>query len=219
MIARVVAIVGAELTVQIADKPTPDTALCLKGIAPAVGDWVLLILDRGTLWALGEINASTVEVTEPLGVVTTGGTQAFGFGPSWSGSYRGGWRGDTSHMIQGTSSWGTSKGAAWFGRGFKGRDLQSVQVRCERLTYGSYSSQRPTMALLPGLTRPSGYPTPIATASGPLLGAPGTVKWWTLPDSWLSHLKSGSAGGIGITGSTYMRLDGPGFRAKGVATA
>lgn len=192
------------------------------GSVAVAGDWLLIIEQGRQLWAVALLGtapgaiitppAPDEESPETAEVVT--GTDTVP--PTWSGTYRDGkWRTDTSHMIQGPSSWGMSKAAAFYGSRLKSLpgSITSLKVRCERLTYGSYSAQRPTMALLSGTKRPSGFPTVRDTANGPLLGRPGSVEWWTVPSGWLDDFDSGAAGGIGIVGTgNYMRLDGPGFR-------
>lgn len=194
------------------------------GAEAVAGDWLLILEQDRLLFAVALLGTApgTVETidgpteTQPESATILTGSDAVA--PVWSGTYRDGrWRTDTSHMIQGPSSWGMSKGAAFYGRRLKSLpgELTEVKVRCERLTYGSYSSQRPTMALLSGLYRPSGFPTVRDTNLGPLLGAPGSVEYWEVPSSWLDDLTSGDAGGIGVVGtSNYMRLDGPGMRLK-----
>ncbi|MFT4295646.1 MAG: hypothetical protein QM582_09570 [Micropruina sp.] len=192
------------------------------GSVAVAGDWLLLLEQDRQLWAVALLGTAPGPIIAPPApeedspetaqIVT--GTDTIP--PTWSGTWRDGkWRGDTSHMIQGPSSWGMSRGAAFYGKKLKSLpgSITSMKVRCERLTYGSYSQQRPTMALLAGTSKPSGWPTVRDTASGPLLGGPGSVESWTVPTSWLDDFNSGAAGGIGIVGtSNYMRLDGPGLR-------
>lgn len=216
---------GGVLTVRRLGKATDDRASVDRqvGSVAAAGDWVLLIEQAGQLWAIALLGTSPSAIIDPPdpdeqapeATRIVRGTDTVP--PTWSGTYRSGsWRSDTDHMVQGPSSWGTSRGAAFFGRKLRSLpgSITSAQVRCERLTYGSYAASRPRMALLAGTSRPSGFPSVRAEANGPLLGAPGSVEWWTMPASWLADLNSGAAGGIGVIGDTYMRLHGPGLRVK-----
>lgn len=128
------------------------------------------------------------------------------FQPTWAGSYRGGWRSDTSSLFQGDwTGRGTNTGAAYYGNGPSSlQQITGAYVLLYRGSGGSYAAQAPTMVLLAGKKRPGGAPRVLATARGPKLSInpkKGGKKVYTkfrLPASWLSRLASGEAGGIGI---------------------
>lgn len=221
MIGRVVAAVtGNRCQITRAGKTEAEFAVVSRHVRTlAVGELVRLFEDRGQLWVvaiLGTAPVGVVVVEQPPTTetqVTQRGTEVVG--PEWSGTWRSGsWRDDTSHLIQGDSGWGRSYGAAFYGS--KIRELGTLtagRVHCERLSYGNYAVQSPTMRLLAG-GRSGAYPAVLATAPGPGLGAPGSTGTFNVPPTWLPRLASGEAGGIGIgveAATPYMRLDGPDF--------
>lgn len=212
---------GNRVWVYRAGRYTPEVAVVSRHVRDLQpGDLVQLFENHGQLWVVAALGVGPVEhppqgevpsVPENLNLIS--GTEPVG--PEWSGTWRGGgWRRDTSHLIQGDGGYGLSQGAAFYGE--KLRTLGTLtggRVRCERLTFGYYSPQAPTMRLLAG-GKTGQYPAVLATAPGPKLGSPGSVGTFDLPADWLPRLASGEAGGIGIgidTKMPYMRLDGPGF--------
>ena len=218
---------GGVMQVTRAGKTTPEWAFVARHVAPVVGrgDKLLLIEDAGQLFVVAILGESPVvppvvapdppaEGAPETGTRITGTTLV---PPVWTGTYRSGsWRSDTAEMIQGPSSWGMSQGAAFFGRALASvtGDITRLSLHFERLTFGTYAAQQPTVALLSGQTRPSGAPTVRATATGPTLTGPGSTADWTVPAAWLADINSGAAGGFGLVGtSTYMRISGPRFRA------
>lgn len=221
MIGRVVAtVVGNRCQITRAGKSEAEFAVVSRHVRTlAVGELVRLFEDRGQLWVIailgtGPVGAVVVEkppTTETQPVQR--GTEVVG--PEWSGTLRnGGWRSDTSHLIQGDGGWGRSYGAAFYPA--KIRELGTLtagRVHCERLSYGYYAVQSPTMRLLAG-GKTGAYPNTLATAAGPGLGSPGSTGTFNVPAAWLPRLASGEAGGIGIgvdASTPYMRLDGPDF--------
>ena len=202
------------VSVRRSGKTTDELVSCDRVLASlvAVGDWVrvdtsgfpLAFALLGT--APGSAPAPTVPIPEGGSVQ---GTSTLS--PAWSGTWRGGaWRTSWSDLVQGPSEWGNSQGAAFFGREPSSLGtLTAGSLRLRRETYGTYGSGAPLMALLAATEPGAAYPTVLATSAGPSLPYVGSTGTFTLPAAWLTSLQSGEAGGIGVTGSTYMRVDGP----------
>lgn len=221
MIGRVTAtVVGNRIMVTRAGKAESESAVVSRHVRTvAIGELVRLFEDRGQLWVvaiLGTGPVTNVPVDRPPvpeTQTTIRGTEVVG--PTWSGTFRNGsWRSDTSHLIQGDGGFGRSFGAAFYGDKLKALGtLTAGKVRVERLSYGTYAVQSPTMRLLAG-GKTGSYPATLATAAGPGLGSPGSVGTFNVPGDWLPRLASGEAGGIGVgvdASTPYMRFDGPEF--------
>lgn len=224
MIGRVTSgVSGSKIQVLRLGRQTSESATVSRHTAGVqVGEQVRLFEDRGQLWVVAILGTAAVAPApspSPLPPVTE--TQPIVRGtsvvsPEWSGTFRSGsWRPDTSHLIQGAGGgWGRSWGAAFF-PGLV-RSLGKIvggRVRLERLTYGTYASQSPRILLLGG-GRTGAYPPILAAATGPALGAPGSVAEWGYPGDWLPRIASGEAGAIGVgvdADTPYMRFDGPEF--------
>lgn len=214
---------GGQIQVRRKGKATNDYATVDRqiGSAAGVGDWLSLLEADGQLFAFmllgtsagGVVVPPTPGEDAPETAQTVTGSDTVP--PTYSGTYRDGkWRTDTSHAIQGPSSWGMSRGAAFYGRKLAALPgvITSMQVRVERESYGVYAAQTPTMALLSGQSKPSGFPTVRDTTAGPSVRV-GETKWWSVPSGWLADINSGAAGGIGVVGTgNYMRINGPGMR-------
>lgn len=137
------------------------------------------------------------------------------FKPIWTGSYRGGWRGDTKDLYQGDwTGRGSNYGCAYYGNGPSALSGIAVKgtVRIKRIAGGAYGAQHPTLRLLGAKSRPGGAPGYSATIRGPAL-AIGQTATITLPVAWVTRLLNGSSGGIGIGvggSSPYVGLAGKG---------
>ncbi len=204
---------GGLVSVRRAGRDADETVSCDRQLAAAVvvGDWVRVDTSGYPLAfaLLGAAPGAAPAPTPPAptGVVTTGREV---LSPQWSGTWRDGWRSAWSDLVQGPSSWGTSYGAAFFGRAPASLGtLTAGSVRMIRETYGAYGSGAPQMALLAASGPGASYPTVLATAPGPPMPSVGSVGVFAVPGGWLTLLESGAAGGIGINGTTYMRVDGP----------
>lgn len=222
------AVQGNRVPVRRNGAAAPERAVVSRHVRDVQpGELVWLMLNAGQLWVVGIMGTAPVpELPPPVDIpgepppappaverpVSRGTTV---MGPAWSGTHRGGtWRRDTNHLIQGDGGWGRSWGAAFWPESLRmlGR-ITAARLRCERLSFGVYSRQHPTMLLLEG-GKTSSFPRVLASAVGPGLGGPGSVETWTVPSDWLPRLSSGEAGGIGIgvdASTPYMRLDGADF--------
>jgi hypothetical protein len=217
-LCRVTAIPSStELTVRFAGE-AEATIPRLESIAsPAVDDVALVLRAGAGAWAVGLLNASPPGVpapdlsAPPPPALTTTGVATVK--PASTGTYRGGWRGDTTDLYQGDwTGRGVNFGAAYYGSGLQGLRgaITSARLTVRRLAGGSHAGQAPTMHLLAGKVRPAGAPSSLASAAGPTLRE-GQTADWAIPSGWLADLNDGDGGGIGISSgiaTPYVHLAG-----------
>lgn len=134
--------------------------------------------------------------------------------PTTTGSYRGGWRGDTNDLFQGDwTGRGDNTGFAGFGTKIKALRAstsrsRTVRVKCKRLSGGSYSGQTPTFWTTSQGSRPAGNVTRLDSTSGPNLTV-GETDTFDLPSGMRDDLLTGTAKGLAIYsgGSPYVHID------------
>lgn len=216
---RVLMVAGPVATVEIDGEVLPPMQLArhLHGGGAAPGDACLVSVVNGSRVVTGVLGVAAAPPEpepdpdgqelppKPPELVLSGTSPVR---PVWAGTYRNGWRGDTTDLYQGDwTGRGINRGAAYFGAAFQAWDeITRVRVGLHRLPGAGVSEARtPTMTLLAGGTRPSGAPVVLATASGPAMRAGDRIGFdedgnggWAVPSTWLSRLHSGEAGGIGI---------------------
>ena len=213
---------GGLVVVRRPDRTANETLTCDRLVASVAvaGDWVAL-RQVGRLWVVANLlgtgpGAAPAGAEPPPSSESSPTGQTHALNPTWSGTWRGGsWRSGWNDLVQGPSSWGLSRGAAFFGLTPRSLGvLQSGSVWMRRESYGTYGSGAPTLVLLAG-TEPGGsYPTVLRTLAGPSLPNIDSTGTVTLPAEWLTDLASGAAGGIGIDNASgpYLRVDGPSLR-------
>jgi hypothetical protein len=182
-----------------------------------IGDVALVLKSGGNLYALGALNAEPSAVPppdpddDPPPFLET--VRSRTFRPLFTGTYRGGWRGDTNALYQGDwTGRGRNFGAAYYGSGPSSLTGTAVSatLRYKRLTGGVYGRGAPTLRLLEHRNRPGGFPafSRSIRGAGVTIGDTVTVN---LPLSWAAALLAGTAGGIGIGVSAdapYIQLAG-----------
>lgn len=204
---------GTQVTVEVGGEALPPIQLARHlhdPAAAAAGDACLIGEHLGARVVIGVLGTAAAppppppdpdqdeDVTDKPPDVVTGSTPVR---PVWTGSYRGGWRGDTADLYQGDwTGRGIQTGAAFYGPGIRAWDFIAGLTTLLRRIRGAgvSTAQRPTMALLAGDTRPGSTPTILATTPGPLL-APGDEHGWAWPTGWVEQVQDGTAGGLGIT--------------------
>lgn len=130
--------------------------------------------------------------------------------PVSTGSYRGGWRSDTSDLFQGDyTGRGINTGAAFYGDQIVGLGANlawpvGITLTTQRIGGGSFASVSPTLITI-GDRYPAGAPSGLASTAGVglTIGAtgtqllPGSVTTGA-PTGMVLALMNGTAGGLGI---------------------
>lgn len=184
------------------------TAAC-DGVA--VNEQVLVAEAGGQLWAIARTRGATGPVAsipdDPSGDSTTvtdpetwqGNAGIAVMYPSWSGTWEGSaWRADTQNLIQGA----LSAGAVFY----DGLDAWGTWVSAS-IRFAPVVGGVPTLGLLGQPWQEGVFPAVVDTATGPDL-SDGAAVDWTVPDAWCAQLSSGSAAGVGLTGSQTCIVDG-----------
>lgn len=202
--ARVTGVQWSARTATVDDVPGPVPILRhIQSGQLQAGDTALVAHEGGQWWLLGVLGSSPPPpppddpgIPAPAPPPTP--QEPVSLRPEWSGSWRNGWRSDTSDLFQGDwTGRGINTGGCWWGPLPPGIVSGELSLkRSEGSGYGAAAS--PTMALLAGTSRPAGAPVIRATAPGPSLVRGGTAQW-ALPESWITQLNAGTAGGIGVT--------------------
>lgn len=216
----------AEGVTKVRTRSQEVEAVSLTSAATAnVGESVLLLRSGAGLWVIGKIGQPPTppppdpdedEPDEPeVPPRSTYETKTVTFRPQYTGSYRGGWRTDTTKVY--TGDWtgrGVNLGRAFYGSGPSGlkkvEQVEWAEVRLERVQGGVFASQTLPMVLIGQKTRPSGSGSVQRSTSGPSL-AVGQSATWRMPQAWADDLVSGAAGGLGIgsgSSSPYIATNG-----------
>lgn len=195
----------------------------VRGYTPTVGDQVLVLLRGQGGYVVGALGSAPPPPPAPEDPVNpwkppppedpVKGSDPFK--PVFTGSYRGGWRGDTRNLYQGDwSGRGVNTGAAYFGlgpRGLRGATATRVRITLERLSGGIYGGQSPTLRLLTDKKKPAGAPAEVGpSTAGPSLDI-GERRTFDLPVAWGQSMIDGNSGGVGIRvagSSPYIQLNG-----------
>lgn len=218
-LAYVLSSTSTTVTLRLADNSTL-TVPKLRSYSPSVSDVALVLKAGGAMYALGALNAAPVTPPDPSvdpdpEPPSSTTVRSKTFRPTFTGTYRNGWRGDTSALYQGDwTGRGTNYGAAYYGSGPGGLSgiAVSATVRMQRHSGGAYGGQSPTLRLLTNKSRPGGFPSYSKALRGPSLSI-GESKTFSIPVSWAQALINGTAGGIGIgvgSSSPYIQLAGRG---------
>lgn len=229
-LARVVSASSTAVVVSVDDE-TLTVPRVRSYASPAANDVVIVASSGAAAYCLGTLNAAPVpppdipEPDDPTPPPAGGGgttspkpppaptTYSKTFRPNYVGTYRDGWRSDTSNAYQGDwTGRGVNWGSAYYGSGPGALSGTAVggTVRIKRLAGGANAAQRPTLRLLTNKTRPGGFPNASKTMRGPALGVNGSATV-ALPATWVAALMNGSAGGIGIgvsSSTPYIQLAG-----------
>lgn len=210
-------VTAGAMSVTVAE--TTITALVARGLAPAVGDLVLIARQGSIRWVVqimlptapaSQLNDGSPTTKPP---VTNGSLTC---SPGSTGSYRGGkWRTDTDDILQGDyGGFGINTGAAFYGTkpaSLAGATATGASVLVKRITGGSGASQAPTLRLVTQTTRPAGAPTLTSTTAGPSLAVNKAVSI-AVPTAWAQAMIDGTAGGLAIdtggSASPYIRTAG-----------
>jgi hypothetical protein len=195
----------------------------ISGSAPAVGDVVLVLRAGSAGWVLGAFGTQPGAPVAPKPPDPPQGTAGSNtFLPNFTGTYRGGWRGDTSDLYQGDwTSRGINTGAGFYGfqaKGLGNATANAVSVHITRGEGGTGAAQAPTLVLL-GPAGPSAPPQVLASQAGPALSI-GQGADVTLPNSWGQQLIAATADGVGIyvnSASPYVQVKGRNADAASMA--
>lgn len=191
----------------------------LRAYSPTTGDQCLVGVDGHAAYVLGALGTAPPPPKDPAEAKASTSPPpddpvkgAKSFKPVFTGTYRGGWRGDTRDLYQGDwTGRGNNTGAAYFGKGPSGLGgtCTRFEIRFKRGGGGSYAAVAPTFKLLDEKSRPGGAPTIEGSDVGPALKI-GDVRTYRLPDAWGQAFMSGASGGIGIASgaSPYLSLVG-----------
>lgn len=129
----------------------------------------------------------------------------------------GGWRTDTTDVLQGSfGGYGNHTGAAFYGNlplSLTGATVTAATMQVKRNVGGTTTAQATTMRLVTESTRPVGVPTLTSTTAGPSLAVTQTNSAFVVPTSWAQAMVNGTAGGLAFydaAGSPYVRFAGRG---------
>lgn len=194
-----------------------ETLEKLRGVVVAAGDLAHITTVGRARFVDGVIGVGSAPTPESAETVPPPAPQniaagSWGFTPIDAGSWRDGWRDDTSLLWQGRhETGGLQYGAAWYGEGPSALPGQLVAVDVEVQLAAGVGPVAPSMALYAETVRPDGQPTLLASASGPLLEVDGPPVTWRMPEDWAALLGSGAAGGLGC----YVPGDVPALALSG----
>lgn len=212
---------SAGAVVSVVINGTTVTVQCARDLTVAAGDVVVVATAGTRRVAIARCFPAAPAVPEippippaPKPAVVTGRLVV----PAvYTGSYRSGWRTDTTDVVQGSyGGYPNSTGAAFYGskpRTLAGATVTAANLRISRTTGGAYAAQSTTMRLITQATKPGGAPTLTSSSSGPSLKVGSTDTSFTIPDAWAQAMVDGTAGGIGFfdaSGSPYVRFTGRG---------
>jgi hypothetical protein len=207
----IVDVAGVTYNLPFLDSYSPTVADDVAVYWPPDGSGGVVLGKLGSTPAPAPVPASVAPVVPvaPPSVSSSGLTT---FPASDTSQFRGGrWgaAGD-SNLYQGDYGYGDSKGAWFYGTGptaaLTGATVLSCKIRVGRKSGGSYSPQTVHLYLHDSRSRPAGDVNRTAGPTDAVFSI-GETRWVDMPAAWGQTIVD-TGGGVGISGSPYVVLNG-----------
>lgn len=210
--------VGSTIKVRVGS--TVNTVQVARDLTVADGDLLLMESVNSRYYAHARVqvaapaprNNQEDDNPDPNPKTTTGSDT---FPPIETRTWTGKWRTDSTDVWQGNFS-GNGIGTVFYGKqmkSLKGATILKASFEVIRINGGIYTPETTTMRLVTQLKKPSGAPTLTSTATGPTLNVTEEDPSFDVPNSWITSMANGTAGGIAFYdsgGSPYVRFAGRG---------